>query len=122
MQSGKLAVVLLTLAVITVGYIWWSEQQRGEYVECQAQWGDQMVAAQIAADEAAAQDRALDRREIRSVIFLIEATLDSDVSSDEAIRQWRDSIAQIDIERAEIAAEREDSPIPSPPTQVCGRR
>lgn len=121
-QSRTLALVLLILAAVTVGYIWWSEQQRAEYVECQAEWGDRLTAAQIAADEAALQDRQLDRREIRSVVALIEDVLDDDTSNDNAIRQWRESIAQIDAERAEVAAERADSPLPSPPSQVCGGR
>lgn len=118
-SASVFGAIIVALALVTVFYVWRSTEQFEDFVECQAAWGDRLVAAQVAIDEAAAEDRRLDRRETHAVTVLITDLIEDKVSNDEAIATWRETIAEISRDRTETAEQREANPLPSPPTEVC---
>lgn len=114
--------VILALALATVFYVWRSTERFEDFVECQAAWGDQLVAAQTAIDEAAESERRLNRRETHAITQLITDLVEDEISNDEAIEKWREIVVEINRERSDATAQREANPLPSPPTEVCDQR
>lgn len=111
--------ILISLAVITTGYIWWSVERFEDFVHCQAEWSEELLYWQTANDDAAASERSLARFENQATEELIQQITDPDIDDEEALGNWFDTRDLIESRRIQLEQDREQNPLPEPPLEVC---
>lgn len=114
-----LAVVLVVLAVVSIGYVWWSVDRFEDFVHCQAEWSEELLDYQTANDQAAARERSLAQAENRALNRLVRDLLGEDVEDQVAIDDWRAAQRDIAQSRETLQNDREQNPLPEPPLEVC---
>lgn len=113
------AFVLLALALVSTGYVWYSVSRFESFVECQARWSSDLREYAEGTARAAAMDREVNRAETTAINRLVQDLTVDEIEDEEAIERWRESVQLAQERRVEIEEDREANPLPAPPIEVC---
>lgn len=125
-----LGVVLVIAAALAVWQSYRTTTAHRDYVRCQANINDALIARTRVLTEVAAEERTAQRARDEALdTVLTDPSLlkpvDQRTPADQArVRdlylRYRASVAQLDKARAAGDKARQANPVPPPPTQVCG--
>jgi hypothetical protein len=114
-----LAIILSLLAVVSIGYVWWSTDNFSKFAQCQAEWSTDLLEYQISSRENDRRERAVNDFEIVAISRLISDAINPDIESEDAISKWQESRQSAMELRRELQEDRENNPLPEPPLEVC---
>lgn len=121
-RSRAVGLVLVVLSMLALAMSSWTSFQSRSYAACQSGVTEQLVRAQNARAEAAAQDRQIDREESAATANLIIAVFSLQTGAERvaAYGDYRKTLDDLTARRAATERRRQDNPLPLPPSQTCG--
>jgi hypothetical protein len=118
-RSFAFVVFMVSVLALSVGAVTYV---RGEdFKHCQAAVVEQMIRAQNARSEAAAEDRAIDRQEQQATQALIIAVFSLTTGPERvaAFGVYRKTLDDLTTRRGTNEARRQANPLPAPPSETC---